>query len=147
MAHTAAKARLVNSEVLVRRLDLWLQEAEEALLAELDELERMQAEDFLRKAKATAVTQWQGIVNGTGHGGAQEPRADTTYVGPDEHAPARAMAEENREDDGSGEGGGFSAQHLQKELSKFCDCTRLRRLESELQQQRASRAPAGAATL
>ena len=62
--------------------------------------------------------------------------ADTEYRGPDEHAPSRAPAQEEAEWAADGDaGGGLCPQHLQKELAKLADCTRLRRLENTLQQQ------------
>ena len=111
-----------------------LQEAQRALMAELDELERVKAEDFLDKAQTAAEAQWTRVERGAAGSRLRGPRADTTYMGPDEHALTRVSEEET--DDSSPEtGGGSSSQHLQQQLAKLQDCTRLRRLEKELQDQ------------
>ena len=44
--------------MLVQRLDLQLQEAQGAMLAEMDELECVKAEHFLIQARSAAGAQW-----------------------------------------------------------------------------------------
>lgn len=100
-------------------------------LSTLDELERVKAEDFLRRARQAAEENWQGVAAGGGGAGAQAPAADVTYTGDIEHS---TNSVNDAHDGGGGDVEGssrrLSAPRLQKELSRLEDCTRVRALEA-----------------
>ena len=132
MVQTTAAARLLDAAPLLQRLEKWLKDAEAAFLAELDEVERVKAEDYLRKASAAAQTYWEEGQGEPAPAATNPPRADSTYVGHDEHAPTHVREGANQTEEADADAGGG---HLQKELCKLQDCTRLRRLEDTLRMQ------------
>ena len=135
MVETAAAAGLLDPTIPCERLNKWQQDAEHSLLEQLDEVERVKAEDFLARARAAAKTHWDNLAGAGGHGKPRVPRADATYMGADEHAPRMPMDEASLDGPEEDAGSGFSPQHLQRELCKLQDCTRLRHLEETLRKQ------------
>ena len=110
---------------------------EAAYLGELDELERVKAEDFLERAKQAATEQWQDVSLGRTSSSSAAPRAHAVYRRDDEEVSPQASTEEV---DGcpaelASEGRAVTAPHLQKELTRLQDCTRLGRLEETLRLQ------------
>jgi hypothetical protein len=65
MAAAAAHAGLIEAGELERLLEDRTRRVTGAYLSELDEVERVKAEDFLRKAKEAADAQWHAVVSGS----------------------------------------------------------------------------------
>ena len=118
--------------MLEQCLDGQIARAESAYLGSLDEQERAKAADFLRRAREAADVQWGQVVNGAAET-VRAPTADSSYdAGSDLGAPA---VDEDADADVETGGRRLTAPHLQKELAKLLDCTRLRALESKLRGQ------------
>ena len=103
----------------------------------LDELERVKAKDFLRKAKYATEQYWSNADGGLHPVGVNSvPTADATYSSTDDHDQTPQGSEQD-EDAPEVEGSGkrLSAFHLQKQLLRLLDCTRLRALEATLRRQ------------
>jgi hypothetical protein len=136
MAAATAHAGLVPTGQLERRLEEKTRRATEAYLSDLDEVERVKAEDFMRRASEAAEAQWLALIAGAEGSAVQAPMADASYAGPDELAPTGAGSVHDGGDaELDGRGPNISGPHVQKELAKLQDCTRLRRLEATLRQQ------------
>ena len=67
-------------------LDMRLSAVRHAYLNDLDELEKVKAEDFISRVTVASAEAWQSVVAGAQGGQLQTPRADTTYAGIGEHA-------------------------------------------------------------
>ena len=93
----------------------------------LDEVEKVRAEDFLRRARVAAEAAWC--------------RAGSSEAGPEQAAPRVPRdVDEDTDDDESGDrvrGERISAPQLQRELSVLADKTKARGLLNTLQQQGA----------
>ena len=88
MAEAATRAGLLRSGTLEASLDVRLSAVRRAYLDDLDELEKVKAEDFISRVTVASAEAWQQVVAGAQGGQLQTPRADTTYAGIGEHAPA-----------------------------------------------------------
>ena len=133
MAEAAERAGLLPRALLGQLLAEQVGGAAAAYLASLDELERVKAEDFLRKAESAAVEQWQRLQGGGAEAGGA-PRADVSYTGEEEWQPGPDAAEPASADSEVRERR-LTPSYLQKELVRLADCTRLRALEASLRQQ------------
>ena len=130
MAASAAHAGLLRAGQLEGRLAAKIRRVEMAYLEGLDEVDRVQAADLLRQAKAAAAEHWSRLASGDSTA-ARAPVAPAAQFGDDEPSTARAS-----EDEASPERSRrMTPQHLQRELSKLADRTRLRALEAVLRQQ------------
>ena len=112
MIKTCADAGLVPAERLDHRLDRLIGSAEASYLSVLDELEQVQAEEFLRRAKAAAEQAWQSVMSGAS--------------GPEPAAPrVNASSDSDEDDDVWGSrrrrSGRVNASHLQREVSILTD--------------------------
>ena len=121
-------AGLLPVDQLENQLDGLIAAAEVSYLSELDESERVKAEDFLRRAKVAAAAAWE--------------RTRIAAPGPELIAPRipRDVGDNDDDDDagvGRRRGGRISAPQLQRELSILIDGTKVRRLVSSLQRQGA----------
>ena len=92
----------------------------------------MKTEEFLRRAKRAADEQLQASVSGSNLR-AQAPRIDARYD--DQEGGNDDDVHDGGDGDAEGRGRGITGPHLQKELSKLQDCTRLRALEATLREQ------------
>lgn len=72
---------------------------EVAYLQDLDELERVKAEDFITMAKVATERQWHDTLAGQASVIAGAPRADVSYVGADQQE--HAMQSNDTHDGGS----------------------------------------------
>ena len=125
MFRACEQAGLLSASRLQDRLSRTLSAAEATYLQSLDEVEKVRAEDFIRRAKATAEVMWTNLLDGNT---AREPVAPR--VPRDEG--------EDEEDDGvQTRSAKLSAPQLQRELSMLVDRTKARRLEASLQSQGA----------
>ena len=136
MAAVAVQAGLLPVGQLEAQLESDTQRAEFAYLEGLDEVERVKAEQFLSVAKDAAERQWQRSLIGSSGLDGPAPYADTSFAGHQEHyvGPQGGMIDE--------ETGGpravgrrLTPMHIQRELTKIQDCTRLRALEATLTRQ------------
>ena len=118
----------------MQRVDAHILSVQEAFLGTLDDVEQVKAEDFIGKAQEAAEEQWQGNAVGISSDRRQNLRVDDAYQSQDELGTLAAV-EEDATGDGDPAGSSLSPQHLQRELCKLSDCTRLRRLEKTLQDQ------------
>ena len=126
MAAAAVHAGLLRAGQVEDHLESWTRRVEDAYLDELDEVERVKAEDYLSKARRAAEDQWLAVSRGGGGEVVPAPRADATYgqeISPDLDADPESSSRI------------FAGPHLQKELAKLQDCTRLRSLEGISRQQ------------
>ena len=101
-----------------------------AYLEGLDEVDRVQAAELLRQAKAAAAEHWSRLASGDSTA-ARAPVAPAAQFGDDEPSNARAAEDEESPERSRR----MTPQHLQRELSKLADRTRLRALEAILRQQ------------
>ena len=127
MIQTCVVAGLLPAASLERRLSAVVDAAETAYLASLDEVERVKAEDFLRRAKAAAEVAWGRIVHGTVGSEPAAPRIarDIGEGADDEVTEERGRARR------------INALQLQRELSILVDRTKVRRLIDTLRSQGA----------
>ena len=130
MIQAGSTAGLLPYDRLESRLDEILRVAEATFLAALDEVERVRAEDFLRKARSAASEAWVREMTGASDGDPPAPRV----VSEAGDGPTEGEAGE--------EGGHVSyrrigAPELQRELPRLLDVTKARRLDITLQQQGA----------
>jgi len=127
MIQAGSTAGLLPYDRLESRLDEILRVAEATFLAALDEVERVRAEDFLRKARSAASEAWVREMTGASDGDPPAPRV----VSEAGDGPTEGEAGE--------EGGHVSywrigGPQLQRELSRLLDLTKGRRLDITLQQ-------------
>ena len=126
MAAAAVKAGLIGEGLLEERLAGKTRLLEEAFLRSLDEVEKVKAEDFLRRAKHAAEEQLLAMATGVSEA-IQAPRVDATYIGLDDQAEGSASdTHDGGDGDPEGRGRSLTAPHLQKELSMLLDCTQFR---------------------
>ena len=139
MAGAAVRAGLLPEGRIEALLAERTAEVEAAYLRGLDEREKSRAEEFIQKVKRSAAEQWRRLQGGSGGEQVQAPRIDATFV--DDGVPA--APHDGSVDDG-GDGGRadhenasrrLASPHVQKELMRLQDCTRLRALESRLRMQ------------
>ena len=136
MAAMAVHAGLLTPDLVEEHLDAKIRTVEQAYTQELDERERTRATEFLAKARRAAEEQWAQIVNGEGSSAVRAPVAHTVYAEdalPDGAAHAADDCVEGPADQAASRR--LTTPHLQKELCKLSDCTRLRRLEATLARQ------------
>ncbi len=133
MATDAVHAGLLPAGVIEARLDEVAADVQRAYLENLDETERVKAEDFLQRAKDAAGTQWRRLRQGQDATSTLAPSANAGYAGPDELAPVRLPdVHDGGDAERDGTGRRLSTAHVQKELAKLDDMVRLRRLEAQL---------------
>ena len=137
MAAAAVHAGLLRPGQVEESFAARARRAEDEYMQGLDERERVKAAEFLAKARQAAVEQWERAVSGAGSASVQAPAVDAAYIaaaGPDPVAQANDTSVAEGQD---GEAGRrpLTMPHLQKELSKLYDCTRLRALEATLTRQ------------
>jgi hypothetical protein len=136
MTAAATHAGLLRAGQIEELLEAKTRQVEANYLSILDELERVKAEDFLQRSREAAEEDWQRVVAGTSDAGGSAPRADVTYTSEHEHS---ATTIGDAQDGGSGDtevmGRRLTAPHIQKELARLQDCTRLRALEATLRSQ------------
>ena len=136
MAAATVHAGLLRGGLLESRLDLCTQRVEAAYLRDLDEVERVKAEAFISKVKDAAEEQWRQIVNGQGSAGLRAPHADASYASDDDHhVNPLGSTQDGGSSDVEGTGRRLTVAHVQKELARLRDCTRLRALEVVLRRQ------------
>ena len=138
MAKAAEKAGLILPGQIETRFDEKLRRMKEDYVQGLDEVEKVKAEAFIHRAETAAEERWARTASGEHGPQTKAPRADLDYAGEDEADSGRqSVAEDNDGGDGDTEGTGriLSGPHLQKELSRLADCTRLRHLEAALRNQ------------
>ncbi len=137
MGASAVRAGLLVDGQMEAKLEDRVRNAELAFLRSLDELERVKAEDFLGRVKAAASEQWQDVVMGRSSNRVRAPGADATYSSPNEltHSSPGLLPEDDDAPDIEAPGRKLTAPHVQKELAKLQDCTRLRALEHTLPEQ------------
>ena len=132
MVSDAAKAGLCSEELLLARYEQMCADATAAYLASLSEVEKVCAEEFLRRAYTAAEATWDRIVNGGAGAAPAIPRILAAGAVP-------SMSDDPQEDGGEaisrGRRGRTTSIHLQKELSALRDRSRLRDLEAELEAQ------------
>jgi hypothetical protein len=113
MIQSGAVAGLLPVASLERRLDGLVNAAETAFLATLDEIEKVKAEEFLRRAKVASASAWTHMVR--------------DGAGPEPPAPriAREVGEQadDEANENNGRGRRISAPQLQRELSVLSDGT------------------------
>ena len=127
MITSCAVAGLIPADQLERRLDRLITSAETAYKGILDEIEKIKAEDFLRRAREAAEQAWRHVASGS--------------AGPAPAVP-RVALDGSDDDDGIADtqrrrNGRINASNLQRELSILTDATKQRRLEVTLRQQGA----------
>ena len=133
MAASAAHAGLLPAGQLEERLAAKIRRVEEAYLGSLDETERRQALELLQKAREASAEHWARIAGGHGEA-ARPPIAPAAQLDEEEGSGVRAEADDEEEDSHS-RSRRLTPQHLQRELSKLVDRTRLRGLEGTLRRQ------------
>ena len=139
MAAEATRAGLLREGSVEARLDRKIQAVADGYLRTLDEADRAQATNFIEKAREAAERNWQQVAVGAREAVAA-PALDVTFDDGDADqasgSPTRSNEDEN-EDDGSRAASRrpLTAQHLQRELAKLGDRTRLRSLEATLRRQ------------
>ena len=133
MAGDAVKAGLLRAGQVEERLTARTHRVTEAFLRGLDELERVRAQEFLQKAHAAAEELWTQTARGDG---VSVPAAPTAEAGYDsQQGPVQRDGGEGPNEAGRGEGRRLSVPHVQSELTKLQDYTRLRALEATLRRQ------------
>ena len=137
MIAQASKAGLVDGASLRQRLDREMDEITASFLDTLDGAQQVRAEAFLVKAAAVAAGQWRQCTGGERVGGGSLPRAEIVHDSGDELMAQDGAfhAEEPSGESGGGGGGEITSNHVQKELGKLFDITKLRRLETCLEEQ------------
>jgi hypothetical protein len=133
MAAATVRAGLLRPDQLEVRLETKIQEIEAAFLGGLDEAERVKGEHYLGMVKNAAQRQWQNIAEGRAARHVPAPQVDATYVEPtDHHFGQVAHVHDGGDGDAEAAGRRQTLAHVQKELAKLQDCTRLRALERTL---------------
>ena len=79
MAAAAVHAGLLQVGQLEAKLDAWTQRVESAYLDNLDELERVKAEEYVTRVRTAVVTQWEQTLGAQVSASVRAPRADATY--------------------------------------------------------------------
>ena len=134
MAEKAVHAGLLRAGQVEEHLAAKTRVAEETYMRGLDEREKLKATEFLRRAQRAAEEQWSRAMAGGGDASVGAPSADTAYGDVDAaEESGRSITEEQEANDASPRR--LTVPHLQKELSKLHDCTRLRALEATLTRQ------------
>ena len=135
MAEAATHAGLLPPGAVEQVLEADAQAVAASFLEELDEIERVKAEDYLRKAHEAATQAWQARLRPANQQIAA-PVPDLSYDG-------LSSLEGRDPGDSSGAGGSDaeersrqpSAPRLQKDLAALQDLSRLRHLEEALRRQ------------
>ena len=127
MVRACASAGLLPADLLETRLDSLIATAEASYYSVLDEVEKVKAEEFLRRAKAAAEEMWQRTL--TGASGPDPPAPMVAHDGPgdDEDDPMVVIRRRGK----------LNGPQLQRELSILADATKIRRLIATLQGQGA----------
>ena len=129
MAEAAARAGLLREGLLEERLAAKTRQVEDGFLGALDEVDREKAIQFMQKAYEAAERNWEHTASGASEA-AQAPMADVTFYDGDSVPPTFEDAEKQ-----DGPRRLLTAQHLQRELARLHDRTRLRSLEATLRRQ------------
>ena len=138
MADDAEKAGLLRSDIAKMIYESQTEAMTKEYLQTLDENEKVRAEAFIAAAETASRDRWEKMKIGSSGRAPSAPRAEICYRGEDDPTdgnPELAHLHDGGEGDLEGQGRDISAPHLQKELSKLGDCTRLRRLEEKLRAQ------------
>lgn len=122
MAQQVAHAGLVRACQIEEIFEASAAAAEVAFLSQLDESEKVRAMAFIRSARQAAEDQWARAAVGNGTP-VQAPPVDTSFDGAGGDEGNQAPGSDHRR---------LTIPHLQKELSKLLDCTRLRSLQATL---------------
>ena len=135
MAKDATTAGLLPEGLLETRLAAQIDAVRSLYLGELDVIEQVKAEDYLIKAAHSAEQSWAALVAG-GRTSIAAPRADAEYT---RQGDVRAGAQNGTADGGDAhpESAGRSVviSHVQGQLARLQDCTKLRKLEETLRSQ------------
>ena len=135
MAEAAVHAGLLPNGKIEELFDDKQRSVESAYLQGLDEMERVRAVNFISQAKEAVVQQWDMLLQGSNASSTQTLAADTAYLGDGEHSAGPREVSEEESDDSAVSRRGLSALHVQKEMCKLQDSTRLRALEARLRNQ------------
>ncbi len=136
MSAAAVRAGLLPEGGIEELLVGQVHEVEDVYLSDLDEAERERARDFLGKAKRAAEEQWRRVLIGSGAEGVPAPQANVEYSSAGTPAlQGNADETDGGQTDPENASRRLASPHLQKELSRLLDCTRLRALESKLRAQ------------
>ena len=131
MSRDAVRAGLLREGQIEHLLENQMQAAQADFMQGLDELERVCAEAFLRQTQQAADEQWERVQASVRAGGVRAPNADTSYVGADGQAQTVPKGEvDGGTADIENSNRRLAAPHLQKELARLQDCTRLQALET-----------------
>jgi hypothetical protein len=127
MAKSAVAAGLRPEGLMESSWDYKFTAIRATYLQELDELEKVKAEDFLSRAVQSSDQAWSAVMAGgrQAHVASTPPRADAAYQG----EAADDSAELPPSESGSRS---INTSHVQGQLAKLQDCTQLRKLEKEL---------------
>ena len=136
MCFQATKAGLLPAGVVERCLSEKVLRVRASYLDELDETEKVKAEEFLDQAAERSSALWEGLLSGSGGVSVHAPVANIVYTS-DSQEPPTERADAAPPDSSAAESGRrpLNGLHLQKELARLQDCTRLRALEDSLRTQ------------
>ena len=132
MAKKATTAGLIPAGLLEARLAAQIDAVQSLYLGELDAPDQAKAKDYLARAVASAEQSWEALIAG-GRSSTSAPRADAEY--------ARQGDIPTGADNGTTDGGdadpdsnsrSMVTSHVQGQLARLHDCTKLRKLEQSL---------------
>ena len=132
MAESMVTAGLLPAGILEAKLAAKIESVEVAFMPELDPGEQVKAQDFLTRAEQGAQQAWQALVEGS-PGDIRGPRADAEYSRPgDVPTASSSVTEDGGSADPESSNTSMVTSHVQGQLSRLADCTRLRKLEATL---------------
>ncbi len=136
MAAAASRAGLLRVGQVEERLAEKTRRVQEAFLDILGEPVRVKALEFIQKAQQAAERLWAGLERGDRNASPAAPMADVSYDDSDGWCQSARSREQDIDGGDSEENSRrLTAPHLQRELPKLRDCTRLRALEATLRRQ------------
>ena len=127
-AHAATHAGLLPAGVVEGQVAMMITEAKEQYLAQLDEAERAKAIDFIQKVVDSSRAHWQNEMSGRERP-TDAPIADALYEGED---AVTALPTDIGSSPEESNHRSLTPQHVQHQLYRLLDCTRLRALERAL---------------
>ena len=134
MAAAAVRAGLLREGQVEERLDDKIRDVEAGYLNTLDEVDRVKAAAFVQKAREVAERNWEQTADGSSTT-ASAPNVNTSFD-LDEFDQTDNVRVQDEEDEAlRGPRRQLTTQHLQKELAKLRDRTRLRALVAALKRQ------------
>ena len=134
MAAAAVRAGLMSEGVLEDRLDTKIQEVQAGYLGTLDEADRVKAAEFVQKARDAAERNWEHVADGASVA-AEAPSVDVSFEEGDVAPAASGHIQDEDVERAGGARRRLTTQHLQRELGRLLDRTRLRALEATLRRQ------------